>query len=114
MADKTLRIIFSGISTLTPGPPRNGHEPPDKAFVMMAANIQKESGKRGKQINEWETTIPEHFPFVHVARSLLVNPPQPAETVVVCEGGEHFIYFFQEARVVIDPPPKRETRIEYF
>jgi hypothetical protein len=101
MDHKTLSIIFSGISTLTPGPPRNGDGPPDKAFVMMAANVQK------------TPVIPDHFPFVHVAASLLVDPPPPAETIVAGEGGEHFIYFFRNARVVIYPPPKLR-RIEYF
>jgi len=114
MADKTLKIIFNGISTLWPGPPRNGDKPPDKAFVMMAANEHTTNGKRVKQINEWGTTIPDHFPFVHVARQLLINPPMPPdETVVVGEGGEHFIYFFKDARVGIQPE-QPGTRIEYF
>jgi hypothetical protein len=114
MSDKTLRIIFSGISTLTPPPPRNG-EKPDKAFVMMAANEHTTKGKRVKQINEWGTTIPDHFPFVHVATRLLIDPPMPPdETVFAGEGGEHFIYFFKDARVVIQPEPKPGTRIDYF
>ena len=112
MADKTLRIIFSGISTLWPGPPRNGENTPDKAFVLMAANVDP-NGNRGLQRNDWGTSIPDHFPFVHVAARLLVDPPWPPnETVVVCDGGEHFIYYFKDARVVIDPKPA--TRIEYF
>src|SRR5258706_15630527 len=112
MADKTLRIIFSGISTLWPGPPRKDDKPPHQAFVIMPANVEK---KNPKQTNEWGTTIPDHFPFVHVAASLLINPPWPPdETVVVGKGGEHFIYFFPDARVVIDPRPKPGTRIEYF
>jgi hypothetical protein len=136
MADKTLRIIFNGISTLWPGPPRKDAEPPgpprksekppDKAFVMMAANVPEVSAKRGKQIkeppsdepvsqiNDWGTAIPEHFPFVHVARSLLVDPPDPSETVIVSEGGEHFIYFFKDARVLIDPPTKPGPGITYY
>jgi hypothetical protein len=112
MADKTLRIIFNGISTLWPGPPRNGAKTADKAFVMMAAN-QKPDGKRGEQVNEWGTTIPRHFPFVRIARSVLVDPPNPAETAV-SEGGKHFIYYFEDARIVIHPEPARGTRIEYF
>lgn len=123
MADKTLRIIFNGISTLWPGPPRNGEKQPDKAFVLMAANVPEKSGKRGKQkpseepvnqTNDWGMTIPDHFPFVQVARSVLVKPPQPAETIIASEGGEHLIYFFQDARVVIYPPPKPGTPIKYF
>ncbi|MEA2164469.1 MAG: hypothetical protein QOK37_2596 [Thermoanaerobaculia bacterium] len=133
MADKTLRIIFSGICTLTPGPPRNGKKPPDKtntkmpadeanskkasekAFIIMPANIEKEhEGEKEKQVNDWGATIPDHSPFVHVARSLLVDPPWPSETVVVCEGGEHFIYYFRNARVVIDLPDRLETGIKYF
>lgn len=116
MTDKTLRIIFNGISSLWPGPPRNGeksYKTPKEAFVMMAANVDHK-GKRGSQTNDWETTIPKHFPFVHVARSVLVDPPPPNETVIVCEGGEHFIYFFKDARVVIRPKPEPEPHIEYF
>jgi hypothetical protein len=123
MPEKTLRIIFNGISTLWPGPPRDDESPPDKAFVIMAANEPKKtSGKRGKQTrelrtnlerakqkNDWGVTIPEHFPFVRVARSLLVDPPDPSETVILSEGGEHFIYFFRDARVVIHSTPKSET-----
>src|SRR4051812_30242549 len=112
MADKTLRITFSGISTLSPAPPRNGDEPPDRAFVIMPANIDRD-GKRGRQTNAWGTTIPDHFAFVHVAASLLVDPPWPDETIVVCENGEHFIYFIENARIVFDPP-KVGTHIEYF
>lgn len=116
MADKTLRIIFNGISTLWPWPPRNGEkrdELQDKAFVMMAANYEKQTHKRGTQTNDWQATIPRHFPFVHVARSVLVEPPDPNEVVIVCEGGEHNIYFFKDARVVIRPKPV-EASIEYF
>jgi len=127
MADKKLRIIFSGINTLTPAPPRDAdepaelwpgpskrdEEPPRKALVLMAATTKKKN-KRGEEIsvNGWGTPIPDHSPFVHVARSLLVNPPWPTETVVVGKGGEHFIYFFRDAQVVIDPPKK--LGIEYF
>jgi hypothetical protein len=128
MADKTLRIIFNGISTLWPGPPRNGETQPEKAFVIMAANLpEKTSEKRGEQINvqkvngqpmkqrnDFGTAIPDHFPFVKVARSLLVKPPQPAETIIASEGGEHLIYFFHDTRVVIQTPPKPRTPIKYF
>jgi hypothetical protein len=117
MADKTLRIIFNGISTLWPGPSRNGEKRDElqhKAFVMMAANYEKKRHKRGTQTNDWQTTIPKHFPFVHVARSVLVDPPAPNEVVVVCEGGEHNIYFFKDARVVIAPRPKQGTLIDYY
>jgi hypothetical protein len=106
MADKTLRIIFNGISTLWPGPPRGRDELPKKAFVLMAANVG------GRHINEWNVTIPEHFPFVHVAASLLVNPPWPPDEVAITSKGEHFIYFFQDARVRIDRP-KAGTPIHY-
>src|SRR6478752_9659050 len=84
MADKTLRITFSGISTLLPGTPGKNGEPPEQAFVMMAANSETASS--------WGVTIPEHFPFVHVASSLLVDPPDPDEIVAVSEGGERSIY----------------------
>jgi hypothetical protein len=127
MADKTLRIIFNGISTLWPGPPRNGEKQPDKAFVLMAANLPEKSEKPGKQINapkangqrvkqsnDFGTAIPDHFPFVKVARSQLVQPPQPAETIIASEGGEHLIYFFHDARVVIKNPPEPRTSLKYF
>jgi len=118
MADKTLRIIFSGISTLWPGPPRGEDKAPDKAFVIMAANAVKDrDGKKIKHVNEWGATIPDHSPFVHVARSLLVDPPWPSETVIVGKGGECFIYFFEDARIVIQPKPKEPKegpRIKYF
>jgi hypothetical protein len=125
-ADKTLRIIFSGINTLTPGPPREGEEPPPlrpgppgsgekpprTAFVLMAATTKQQKGGRKVSVNGWGTTIPDHTPFVHVARSLLVDPPWPTETVAAREGGEHWIYFFRDAQVVICPSPK--LGIEYF
>jgi hypothetical protein len=100
--EKTLKIIFSGICTLTPGPERNGDQKPtDAAFVMMAANVRK------------SPAIPDHFPFVHVAASLLADPDlRPSETIVAGEGGEHFIFYFRHARVVIDPQPK--PGIDYF
>lgn len=114
MPEKTLKIIFSGITTLSPGPPRDGEKPPDRAYVVMAANFQRDSNTRGGQKSAWGTPIPDHYPFVHVAASLLVDPPTPSENVFVGEDGEHFIYFFRDARVVIYPKPKAGTRIEYF
>jgi hypothetical protein len=157
MADKILRIIFNGISTLSPGPPREGDEPPvppwiaekppgpprkrgeppvppwivekppSKAFVMMAANVPGVSAKGGteskvqktgeepaKQINDWGAAIPDHFPFVQIRRSLLIDPPDPSESVLVSEGSEHFIYYFKDARVRIDPPSTLGTRVDYF
>jgi hypothetical protein len=113
MDEKTLRIIVSGISTLWPGPPRNGDKPPVKAFVMMAANRERESGNRGNQTNDWKMTIPDHFPFVSVDSSVLENPPAPDDRVDRKNGGD-YIYYFRDARVKIDPAPQRETLIEYF
>lgn len=109
MADKILKITFSGICTLWPGP-TNDHKPLDQVFVLMAAD----AGTGGKnQKNDWGKTLPDHFAFVHVAASLLVNPhPHPDEKIVVSDGTEYFIYYFQDARVVIDPP-KRGTRVKY-
>jgi hypothetical protein len=112
MADKTLKIIFSGISTLWPGPPRDGDPPPDQAFVIMPADVDKQDPSRVRQANDWNTTVPDHYPFVHVAASLLVDPPPPDETVVACEGGEHFIYFFRDARIA--PEPKPAAPLKYF
>lgn len=119
MADKILSINFSGICTLWPGPPTEEEEkqpdykPREQVFVLMAATLDKR-GQRGKQLNHYEKAIPEHFPFVHVAASLIVKPPKPHpdENVVICEGGEHFIYYFRDVRVVIDPP-KPGTCIKY-
>jgi hypothetical protein len=76
----------------------------------MAANIDRESAKRGRQANNRGTIIPEHFPFVHVASSVLESPPLPDEKAGDPSGSD-FIYFFKDARVVIDPQPG--TRIKY-
>jgi hypothetical protein len=100
MEDKTLRIIFKGIAALLPGAPRNGDKPPDKAFVMMPANV------------EHETAIPEHFPFVCVDPAALENPPDPHDRTGRNNRGQ-FIYYFRDARVKLDRP-KPGTRIEYF
>lgn len=100
MEDRTLRIIFKGIAALLPGAPRNGEKPPNKAFVMMPANVDE------------QTTIPEHVPFVFVDPDVLENPPDPDDRV----GDNHrrnYIYYFRNARVKIDRP-KPGTRIEYF
>lgn len=115
MANKTLKITFSGICTLWPGPPRNG-EKPDKAFVIMPANPAPDP-KRLRRYSEWGTPLPEHFPFVHVAASALVNPlPNPPlpDDVFTCGGVEHFVYLFPDARVRIDPRPEPVPPIVYF
>jgi hypothetical protein len=114
MEDKTLRIIFTGIVTLTPGPPRYDDKPPDKAFVMMAANVDKKRGKRGKQINDWGIEIAEHFPFVSVNCLGLDNPPAPDDGPGRHNGGD-CIYYFRDARVKIEPPRRpKKIRLEYF
>jgi hypothetical protein len=115
MADKTLKITFSGICTLWPGPPRNG-EKPDKAFVIMPSNPQPDP-KTLQRYSEFGARLPEHFPFVHVAASALVNPlPNPPlpDAAFTCGGGEHFVYLFPDARVVIDPAPRPGTPIIYY
>jgi hypothetical protein len=96
---------------LWPGPPPMIGQKRDKAFVLMAADAGE--GDQNQQ-NDLGKTLPDHFAFVHVAASLLVldsllgKPldPRPNEAVVLCDGGEHFIYYFEDARVVIRPKPE--------
>src|SRR5438270_2852210 len=109
---KTLKITFSGICTLWPGPPRDGDKTGEKAFVIMPANMKDDQG--GRQTNDWDAPIPDHFPFVHVASAALVDAPPPDGVVVKCAGGEHFVYFFQNARVAIDPSPSSRGIKYYF
>jgi len=106
MADKILRIVFSGISTLSPGPPRDGAAPPRKAFVLMAAN-------RKKRKNQFNDPIEVHTPFIYVPRSILADPiPPPAEVVEDKNLGTCNIYFIDHARIMLDKLPLRS--IEYF
>lgn len=102
MADKILRIVFSGISTLSPGPPRGGEDPhPHKAFVLMAAN-------RAKRKNQFNDPIEIHTPFIYVPRSILADPiPPPAEVVEDKNLGTCHIYFIDGARVMLDKTPRR-------
>jgi len=101
MADKVLRIIFNGISTLHPGPPRKKDEtPPKKAFVLMAANYERIK-------NDWDAPVEPHFPFVHVPESLLGGLiSEPDERVEDDELGTCNIYFLDNARVTFDPAPR--------
>jgi hypothetical protein len=107
MAAKTLRIIFTGIVTLTPGPPEDEKNPRDKAFVMMAANVDK-NGHRGEQVNDLGVPIAEHFPFVLANRLTLDNPPQADDGPGRYNGGD-CIYYLKDTRVKIEPPssPKK-------
>lgn len=106
MADKILRILFSGISTLTPGPPRPGEKTPYEAFVLMAAN-------RKKRKNQYRSPIEIHTPFIHVPLSILAEPiPTPAEVVEDEVLGTCYIYFIDSARIVLDQRPTRP--IDYY
>lgn len=107
MADKILRIIFSGISTLHPGPAQKRNEkPPDKAFVLMAANSKN-------MTNAWGETVEPHFTFVYVPESVLVGlkaePDQRAEDKHL---GTCNIYYLENARVTFDPRP--EETLDYY
>lgn len=104
MADKILKIIFSGISTLSPGPPRNKDETPNKAFVLMAANYEARK-------NDWDATIEPHFPFVFVPESFLEGPPEPDEQIEDEKLGTCNIYFLKDVRVTFDPTP--EEKLHY-
>jgi hypothetical protein len=100
MADKILRIIFNGISTLYPGPPRTKDEtPPDKALVLMAANYEGRT-------NDWDAPVAPHFPFVYVPESflggLISEPDDRAEDSKL---GRCNVYYLENARVTFDPPP---------
>jgi hypothetical protein len=101
MADKILRFVFSGISTLYPGPPRKRNEsPPDKAFVLMAANEKQVT-------NDWNAPVEPHFPFVYVPESLLVDPiPEPDERADGRELGTCNIYYLVDTRVTLGIPPQ--------
>jgi len=103
MADKILRIIFNGISTLYPGAPRTRDEtPPAKAFVLMAANYETRK-------NDWEGTIEPHFPFVYVPESLLAGlVSEPDERVEDEKLGTCNIYYLENARVTFEPSPTEE------
>jgi hypothetical protein len=101
MADKTLRIIFNGISMLYPGVPRNEDEqPPKKAFVLMPAN-------RESRTNDWNGTIEPHFPYVYVPESSLGGlVSEPDDRVHDEKLGTCNIYYLENASVMFDPPPK--------
>jgi hypothetical protein len=107
MEHKTLRVIFTGIVTLTPGPPRDDHDKPTKAFVMMPANVRK-PGKTGTQTNDWRAKIARHFPFVSVNRLALHNPPPADDGPGRYDGGD-CIYYFRDARVTIERPKRPKT-----
>src|SRR5881628_821583 len=97
MADKTLRLIFNGISTLSPGPPLNGDRTPERAFVLMAANPTKRP-------NAWEGTVEEHAPFVYVPASLVAGTAPAAGATVADEKlGPCYVYYLANARVSFDP-----------
>src|SRR5437763_11271350 len=100
MADKILRIIFNGISTLRPGPPQKKDEPPpEKAFVLMAANYKRIT-------NDWDAPVEPHFPFVYVPESLLHGLiSEPDDRVEDEKLGTCNIYYLDNARVTLDPPP---------
>jgi hypothetical protein len=99
MADKTLRLVFSGISTLYPPPSANGDPPPDRAYVLMAANYLERRNASGG-------IVPPHFPFIYVSRSLLADPiPAPADVVDDDKLGPCHVYFLDNARVTLDPAP---------
>jgi hypothetical protein len=106
MPDKILRITFNGICTLVPGRPHKGDRKPKKAFVLMAAN-------RKPRRNNWNAVIEPHSPFVYVPVSVLSGwVPPPADAVEDEHLGPCNLYFINDARVVIDPPPKQ--LIEYY
>jgi hypothetical protein len=102
MTDKILRITFNGICTLTPPPPRNGDPEPDKAFVLMAAN-------RRSRKNNWNATMPKHYPFIYVPIRFLADPiPSPDATVSDQTLGTCNVYFIDHARVVVNSPPSAD------
>ena len=107
MADKILRVIFSGISTLYPGPPRKrGEKPPDQAFVLMAANYLPSK-------NDWGARIAPHFPFVYVPEAFLGGAiPEPDDRVVDGTLGNCNIYFLENARMIFDPLPR--PKLQYY
>jgi len=99
MFEKMLKITFNGISTLAPGPPRNGDPDPEKAFVLMPAN------RAPRKYRSTEVLDP-HFAFLYVPVAVLAEPiPRPVYCVDDEKLGRCNIYFVDNARVVLDPPP---------
>ncbi len=96
MAEKVLRIFFSGISTLTPGPPRPGDPTPKKAFVLMAAN-------REAIENDFAGKVEPHAPYLFVPESRTANPAPAAATVENDKLGKCFVYYLDNARLVFAP-----------
>ncbi len=102
MADKILTVIFSGVSTLYPGPPQTrNEESPKEAFVLMAANYTKRK-------NDWDGDVEPHFTYVHVPVSLLKGlVPEPDDR---SGDNQSNIYYLDNARVSFDPKPQDELR----
>lgn len=107
MADKILKIVFSGISTLSPGPPlKKDESPPHKAFVLMAENYRARK-------NDWDATVEPHFPFVYVPEAFLGGLiSEPADRVDDEKLGTCNIYYLENARVTFDPLP--EGKLHYY
>ena len=99
MADRKLKLILSGISTLFPAPPLDGETPPDRAYVLMAANYTEATNALGGK-------VPQHFPFIYVPQSALVGPVPPPKAVVNDDKlGPCNLYVLDNARVKLEPPP---------
>jgi hypothetical protein len=103
MADKILRVIFSGISTLHPGPPQSRkEEDPKEAFVLMAANKKPAKNEKTAK-NDWGGDVRPHVTFVHVLGSLVKGKFEPDARD---KDKKYNIYFLENARVSFDPKPK--------
>ena len=102
MPDKILRIFFSGISTLSPGCPRGNEKTPEKAFVLMAAN-------RERRKNDQNATVEVHSPYIFVPVSVLAEPKptSPLPPIPTDKFGDCFIYFIDNARVVVEGKPSK-------
>lgn len=99
MPEKMLRMFFAGISTLSPGPPRDSKEKmPDKSFVLMAAN-------RKKPNDDGNQPIEPHSVYIFVPRSIIAEPVQPDAVVQNDKLGECWVYFIDHARVALDRRP---------
>jgi hypothetical protein len=105
MPNKILRIFFSGISTLSPGPPKGKAKPPKKSFVLMAAN-------RRPRKNDWNATVPKHSAYIFVPLANLAEPvPPPKGKPVIDEKlGRCHVYLIDHARVVLDRKPVQGIR----
>ena len=99
MSDKTLKITFSGICTLTPAETTPAT---DKVYVMMPA---------AREENVDPPAIKRHYAFVYVPEQYLVSPPDPAFPPLHDDDlGPTRVYLVDHARAALDSVPMSPPR----